>query len=309
MNLLVLLLGIAGGVPDTDDVAVVGITDDATGATCTGALIAPDLVLTAQHCVAPIVGPFDCATVEFGPPGSPSTFHVTTLPAFTFDPADYHAVAEIRIPPGGNGVCGRDVALLVLAAPIDADEARPIVPRLDVAVTPGELYAAVGYGATDDVNTGAGERRRRDGLLADCIGDGCGVPSIDAAEWRGEAGVCQGDSGGPALDAAGRVIGVASRGSFGCVDPIYGSLVAHADWIADQLPEPDPDPDAGPDPDPESDAGAPPDDDDPAAAGCCDASGGAGSGWPGALLLFVAVRRRRARSDKRSPERTGSVRP
>ena len=302
MNAVVLLLGIAGGVPDTEDVAVVGITDDATGATCTGALIAPDLVLTAQHCVAPIVGPFDCATVTFGPPGNPSTFHVTTRPAFTFDPGDYHAVAEIRIPPGGDAVCGRDVALLVLAAPIDADEARPIAPRLDVEVAPGEIYAAVGYGAIDDVNTGAGERRRRDGLLADCIGDACGTAFIHAAEWRGEAGVCQGDSGGPALDAQGRVIGVASRGSFGCVDPIYGSLVAHRDWIAEQLPEPDPDPDAGPGAEP--DAGAPADDDDPA-AGCCDASGSAGSIGLAVLLLFIQSASGRDTRGRRLRRRAG----
>jgi hypothetical protein len=293
VNAVVLVLWIAGGELDLDDTAVVGIVDDASGGTCTGTLIAPDLVLTAQHCVAPIVGPFDCATVVFGPAGDPSSFHVTTLPnLFSFDPDDYHPVAEIRIPPGGDAVCGRDVALLVLAAPITAAEAAPIEPRLDAEVTPGEIYAAVGYGAIDDNNTGAGERRRRDGLLAACIGDACGSSFVDAGEWVGEAGVCQGDSGGPALDADGRVIGVASRGSVGCVDPVYGSLAAHAAWLADQLPEPEPGADAGPDPAP--DAGTP-SDDDAAAAGCCDSAGSAGTGWLGGLLLLVALRRRHLR--------------
>jgi hypothetical protein len=278
----VLVLGISGGVLDAEDVAVVGILDDASGATCTGALIAPDLVLTAQHCVAAIVGPFDCATSTFGPPGDPSTFYVTTRPDFSFDPADYHQVAEIRIPPG-DAVCGRDVALLVLATPIAGTEAEPIVPRLDVEVAPGEIYAAVGYGAIDDNNTGAGERRRRDGLAADCVGAGCATTFIDVGEWRGEAGVCQGDSGGPALDASGRVIGVASRGSVGCDDPIYGSLAAHADWIAAQLPEPEPEP--------EPDAGTPTE--DPPAGGCCDTTGSTGSAWLSGVLVLLAFRRRR----------------
>jgi hypothetical protein len=287
-------------VVDLDDVAVVGIYDDATGAQCTGALIAPDLVLTAQHCVAALGGPLDCPTTEFGPVGDPGTFFVTTEPTFTFEPSDYHAVAEIRIPPG-DLVCGRDIAVLVLAAPIAAAEAEPIAVRLDVPVAPGELYAAVGYGAIDSDGTDAGQRRRRDGLVADCVGAAC-TPSGDAAEWRGEAGICQGDSGGPALDADGAVIGVVSRASFSCMDPIYASLVAHADWLGPQLPGPEPTPDAGPDasadPDAALDADAAPDaalDEPPSSGGCCDASGSASASWLSTLLAAVALIARRDR--------------
>lgn len=224
---------ISGGVDDAIDVAVVGIVDDATSATCTGTLVAPGLVLTAQHCVAQPIEVGACDRGSFGPPAPAARFHVTTRPAFTPAPADYHGVVEIRIPPG-SGFCDRDVALLRLSAPIGAAEARPIAPRLDPPPAAAERYAAIGYGATDDLGTGAGTRRRRDGLAAACVGTACASTFLGAAEWRGEAGVCMGDSGGPALDEAGRVIGVASRGAVGCVAPTYVTVAAHADWLVDE---------------------------------------------------------------------------
>lgn len=222
---------IRGGSSDALDVAVVGISDSASGATCTGALIAPNLVLTAQHCVARPMGLGPCTQGTFGPPGVPANLFVTTRAVMTFNPGDYHRVAEIVIPPGGDGFCGRDIALLRLANNVAASESAPIAPRVDRAPAAAEPYAAVGFGATDENNTGSGERRRRDGLAVACVGVGCASQSVAAAEWTGEAGVCQGDSGGPALDGAGRVIGVASRGAVGCIAPIYTEIRAHTAWL------------------------------------------------------------------------------
>lgn len=223
-------LPISGGTSDVVDLAVVGIVDDASGGQCTGSLVAPDLVLTAQHCVAaPMnIGPCDQGT--FGPPRPAGDFYVTTRSTFTANPGDYHRVAAIVLPPG-TGFCGRDIALLRLADRTITSEAASISPRVNLRVDPLEAYSAVGYGATDDNGTGAGERRRRDGLTVSCVGAGCASTYVGDAEWRGQAGVCQGDSGGPALDEAGRVVGVASRGAFGCVDPTYTSIVAHRDWL------------------------------------------------------------------------------
>jgi MYXO-CTERM domain-containing protein len=221
---------ISGGAVDTVDVAVVGIVDSVGGGECTGALIAPDLVLTAQHCVATVMNIGPCTQGSFGPPRAATNFYVTTRPAFTATPSDYHRAAAIVLPPG-TGFCGRDIALLRLANRAITGEATSIDPRIDIPVAALETYAAVGYGATDDSGTGSGMRRRRDGLAASCVGAGCASTYINGAEWRGQAGVCIGDSGGPALDALGRVIGVASRGSAGCIDPVYESVAAHRDWL------------------------------------------------------------------------------
>jgi hypothetical protein len=47
----------------------------------------------------------------------------------------------------------------------------------------------------------------------------------------GETGICEGDSGGPALDAAGKVVGVVSRGSGSCETPVYTAVSQWRAWI------------------------------------------------------------------------------
>ena len=61
LAIAVLLAPIVGGTPDAADPAVVRV--EIAGATCTGALIAPTVVLTAAHCVIP----GESGTVSVGP--------------------------------------------------------------------------------------------------------------------------------------------------------------------------------------------------------------------------------------------------
>ncbi len=221
---------IAGGVPDGTDTAVVGIYVNTNGATCTGSLIAPNLVLTGRHCVAQLPQPIDCMAA-FGSTTPASEIYVTTQPnIWTAQPSDFYPGASVVVEPGPGLVCGDDVALIVLAENIPEGEATPLVPRVDEPAAVGEVYAAVGYGATSDFGTDGGERRRRDDLVVECLGAACGTWAA-ATEWSGNEGVCPGDSGGPALDEQGRVFGVVSRGSVGCVSPVYGDVAAHADWL------------------------------------------------------------------------------
>lgn len=233
---------IQGGVEDENDPAVVGIISG-TGM-CTGSLIAPNLVLTAQHCVAAIDSPYvECETSRFGDIDQVWSISVTTQwdglsRYFRGDHVKFHHAVEVMLPPGDDEVCGRDVALIRLEGKgIPPTEALPLNPRVDSVVTSGEEYRAVGYGSTSASGGGAGLRRMRDQLVVKCSGDCLTSSIVEEKEWIGETGICSGDSGGPALDLQGRVIGVVSRGSnWGdtCAMPVYGSVFGWADWIKEQ---------------------------------------------------------------------------
>jgi len=229
-------LPISGGFADTTDKAVVAVAHPPTSSLCSGSLIAPNLVLTARHCVSATSGAqnVDCDTSTAGQPHDAGGFLVTTADEAEVGTIGESFVSRVFVPPveGQELLCGRDIAVLLLEDPVPADRAAPLAMRLDGPPVANEIYSAVGYGL-DETGDNAGVRRRRDDLVLECVGAACAVPQVLDTEWFGEGYVCSGDSGGPAIDADGNVFGVASRGEADCGRTVYASTDQWAGWLRD----------------------------------------------------------------------------
>jgi MYXO-CTERM domain-containing protein len=223
---------IVGGQTDRqhDAVLAIALRTAQEAALCSGSLIAPNLVLTARHCVSVTdEQPVECGQSTFGNVYQPEQLWVTD--STTLRGSNFYPVREIAIPDDDGALCGADVALLILDGQFTEDSIAPLSPRLDQPVARGESFTAVGFGSALTAGA-AGTRRALDGLEILCSPSDCSAPDLlTDTEFVGEQGVCDGDSGGPALDTNERVVGVASRATENCGLAVYSAVAPWRDWI------------------------------------------------------------------------------
>jgi hypothetical protein len=203
------------------DNAVVGIL--ATGRGCTGTLIAPNVVLTALHCITEDFDagvPFRCKSDGTLQPGSSGGWLGPLV-----DPPSAVSVqvgvqlggtrikAKALFGTGSDTACKDDLGVIVLESAPDIGGASLVSLRFN-PTTDGELTRAVGYGSTYGTSTVNGRQERNDlQILAmgnsDVSGEG-DVGFIARTIMVGE-GPCQGDSGGPIFsEETGAQVGVYS---------------------------------------------------------------------------------------------------
>jgi hypothetical protein len=222
---------IYGGVEDNtnpENPAVVALAIGNNGTTfllCSGVLIAPNVVMTARHCVSTQTSTqiscdqngVSANPPDFGADVAANTINVFTgaTPALLSTPA---STGTAIFHPPGTTLCNLDMALVVLGQPITG--VAPLQVRLTGAVTTAESVRTVGYGENDQ-NAPLGTRFRKDGLSVLAVGStiSASMTPLGSNEFELGESMCQGDSGGPAIDEkTGAVVGIVSRGG-ACTDP------------------------------------------------------------------------------------------
>ncbi len=230
---------------------------------CTATLVAPDVIITAAHCLG-----YRSATRR----GSYGRF--TILPAS----GGQRSFPIVRYRSYSRQLGRDDVALMQLGEPVPDALATP-AGLADAEPPSGAGLTIFGFGCTT-------RGRRSDWRKR----------AFDFRQGERTSNLCPGDSGGPVMTEDGRVLRINSgyyldrygTDIYGMVPPNFGRLEAQVrEWSAFDRTDPPPTPDPEPDPEPEPE----PLPEDPCAAqpSCAPCAATSGCGWCGATDTCVSV--------------------
>lgn len=228
---------VGGALSSGADDFVVFVNGGGPDKTCGGTLIAPNLVMTAKHCVYEQSSDASICGANGEPqPGAAGGFLKGSVPLdkITFylgadgrkrftEGATPSAVAKEIIDDQTLALCSHDIAFVVLDRPL----AGAPLARLRLGTRPavGDLVAVAGWGAIEERQRPTVRFRRADIPILR-VGPAT-VPqnptgSLGPKSFETGPGACSGDSGDPAFDSASlAALGVVIRGlNFDNADPI-----------------------------------------------------------------------------------------